>query len=162
MRFTATASAVMAFAASALAQTEGFNPINTPAKDAVLPAGSTFEVTWDVPDEYRDDSVSISLIGGDNPKTLVPVTDIAGKLISWRDSTCALQCGSLANAEQQRALTMVSALSSGSSMSPLVMLPPTVLSSSLRRTPRSCSTPSPSTSRTARTTTRTAASPPRL
>ncbi|KFH48014.1 hypothetical protein ACRE_010470 [Hapsidospora chrysogenum ATCC 11550] len=77
MRFFASASAVLAFAASAMAQTADFNPVYSPKDGEVVPAGSTFEVTWSAPAKYKDGTVSISLIGGADQSTLVPITDIA-------------------------------------------------------------------------------------
>lgn len=78
MRFFASVSAALAFAASAIAQTADFNPIYTPTEGAEVPAGSTFEITWQAPAKYKDQTVSISLIGGASQGTLVPIADIAG------------------------------------------------------------------------------------
>lgn len=75
MRFTV--SAVLAMAASAFAQTADFDPIYTPESNAVIEAGSTFEVTWAAPAKYADGTVSIHLIGGATQNTQVPLLDIA-------------------------------------------------------------------------------------
>jgi hypothetical protein len=75
MRFT-IASAVVAFAASALAQTEGFDAINIPEENQVIPAGSTFEVKWDAPATYLTGTISISLIGGADQGSLQPIAEI--------------------------------------------------------------------------------------
>jgi len=77
MRFFPSASAVLAFAASAIAQTADFNPVYSPKDGEVVPAGSTFEVTWSAPAKYKDGTVSISLIGGADQSTLVPISDVA-------------------------------------------------------------------------------------
>jgi hypothetical protein len=77
MRFFAAASAALAFAASALAQTSSFNPVYLPAEDQTIQAGEPFTVTWKAPAEYRAGTVTISLIGGADQNTLVPLGDIA-------------------------------------------------------------------------------------
>ena len=78
MRFTIT-SAIVAFAASALAQTEGFDAINIPEENQVIPAGSTFEVKWDAPATYLTGTISISLIGGADQGSLQPIAEIDSK-----------------------------------------------------------------------------------
>lgn len=83
MRFS-TISAALAFAASAIAQTPDFNPIYTPEKGEEVTAGQTFEVTWQAPPKYKDETVSISLIGGADPASLVPISDVAGTLFPKR------------------------------------------------------------------------------
>lgn len=79
MRFYTTASAVLAIATSAFAQTPDFNPIYTPEKGEVVPAGETFEVTWSAPAKYKDGTISISLIGGPDDSALEPISDIASE-----------------------------------------------------------------------------------
>ncbi|KAG5962319.1 hypothetical protein E4U57_007089 [Claviceps arundinis] len=75
MRFSA--AAVLAFAASALAQTPDFDPIYTPKKDEVVAAGSPLVITWDAPAKYASGTVSISLIGGATQNSQQPIADIA-------------------------------------------------------------------------------------
>lgn len=77
MRFFSAASAVLAFAASALAQTADFNPVYAPSQDQVVPAGQPFKVTWSAPAKYSSGTVSISLIGGADQNSLVPIGTIA-------------------------------------------------------------------------------------
>lgn len=79
MRFNLSVTAVLAMAASAFAQTADFDPIYTPKSDEVVPAGSTYTVTWDAPAKYADDTVSIHLIGGASQNAQVPLLDIASK-----------------------------------------------------------------------------------
>merc|ERR1712000_120896 len=86
MRFFASVSLYLAFAASAIAQTADFNPIYTPTEGAEVPAGSTFEITWQAPAKYKDQTVSISLIGGASQGTLVPIADIAGGIQNSAES----------------------------------------------------------------------------
>lgn len=92
MRFFASASAALAFAASALAQTADFDPIFTPKEGAEVPAGSTFEITWEAPPKYKDGTIAISLIGGANQATLVPIADIAGKFSSRKKPLYQIRC----------------------------------------------------------------------
>ncbi|KAG5949693.1 hypothetical protein E4U60_002231 [Claviceps pazoutovae] len=75
MRFSA--AAVLAFAASALAQTPDFDPIYTPKKDEVVAAGSPLVITWDAPAKYASGTVSISLIGGPTQNSQQPIAEIA-------------------------------------------------------------------------------------
>jgi hypothetical protein len=76
MRFT-SASAVLALAASVFAQTPDFDPIYTPASNAELEAGSTFEVTWAAPAKYADGTITIELIGGVDQDHQVPIAVVA-------------------------------------------------------------------------------------
>lgn len=80
MKFFSTAAAVLAFAASAFAQTADFDPIYTPSNGEVVPAGKTYKITWSAPAKYASESISIHLIGGATQNTQVPLQDIAGKL----------------------------------------------------------------------------------
>jgi hypothetical protein len=77
MRFFASASALLAMTVAAVAQTADFNPVYTPSENEEVPAGSTFEITWSAPAKYADGTVSISLIGGADQGTQVPIADIA-------------------------------------------------------------------------------------
>lgn len=77
MQFSISAAAVLAFVASAFAQTADFDAVNTPAAWEVLPAGSTFKISWQAPAKYDGETISISLIGGATQGTQVPLIDIA-------------------------------------------------------------------------------------
>lgn len=77
MRFTITAAA-LAFAASALAQTTGFDAFTTPAKDENVPAGETYTIVWQ-PNGVTG-TVTLSLLGGATPGTLNVLNTLAGKL----------------------------------------------------------------------------------
>ncbi|KAI6783707.1 uncharacterized protein J7T54_001583 [Emericellopsis cladophorae] len=77
MRFFASASAVLAFVASAIAQTPGFNPIFTPGLNQEVPAGENFEITWQATEPYKNANIKISLIGGASQGTQQPIQDIA-------------------------------------------------------------------------------------
>ncbi|KAJ6779672.1 hypothetical protein PWT90_02720 [Aphanocladium album] len=69
MRFTAS---VLAFAATALA---AFDPISSPPRDAVIPAGKPFTVEWNNPAPYQEGAVRIELLAGKTHETLQnPVT----------------------------------------------------------------------------------------
>lgn len=73
MRFFSAAAAVLAFAASALAQTADFDPVYTPAEGTVVQAGQPFKVTWSAPAKYQTGTIKIHLIGGADANTLVPI-----------------------------------------------------------------------------------------
>lgn len=77
MRFFASASALLAMITAAVAQTADFNPIFTPTELEEVPAGEPFVITWSAPAKYADGTVSISLIGGADQGTQVPIADIA-------------------------------------------------------------------------------------
>ncbi|KAK7417981.1 hypothetical protein QQX98_004283 [Neonectria punicea] len=77
MQFSISAAAVLAFVASAFAQTADFDAVNAPAAWEVLPAGSTFKISWQAPPKYDGETISISLIGGATQGTQVPLIDIA-------------------------------------------------------------------------------------
>ncbi|KAH7328918.1 Ser-Thr-rich glycosyl-phosphatidyl-inositol-anchored membrane family-domain-containing protein [Stachybotrys elegans] len=70
-------SAFLAMAASVLAQTADFNPVYTPLENEVIPAGTTYEVTWDAPAAYADGTITITLIGGATQGSQVPIQQIA-------------------------------------------------------------------------------------
>ncbi|QPH01181.1 hypothetical protein C2857_005380 [Epichloe festucae Fl1] len=75
MRFSV--AAVLAFVASAFAQTPDFDPIYTPKKDEIVPAGSSFTLTWDAPAKYTAGTISIELIGGATQNTQQHIANIA-------------------------------------------------------------------------------------
>ncbi|OAQ72307.1 cell wall beta-glucan synthesis [Pochonia chlamydosporia 170] len=75
MRFSITA--VLAFAATALAQTPDFDPIYTPKSGETIKAGAPFTVTWTAPPKYADGTIKIELIGGATQPTQVKLADIA-------------------------------------------------------------------------------------
>ncbi|KAI1412575.1 Ser-Thr-rich glycosyl-phosphatidyl-inositol-anchored membrane family-domain-containing protein [Hypoxylon sp. FL1857] len=69
MRSTIFASA-LAFAASALAQTAGFAVLTSPTEGEKVPSGKTFTIKWEA-GKYTG-PVTIALLGGATPTTLVP------------------------------------------------------------------------------------------
>ncbi|KAH0595607.1 hypothetical protein MHUMG1_06783 [Metarhizium humberi] len=75
MRFSV--ATILAFAATAFAQTADFDPIYTPKADETIPAGSTYTITWKAPAKYSEGTVKIGLIGGATQGTQVPLIDIA-------------------------------------------------------------------------------------
>jgi hypothetical protein len=77
MKFTLSLSALAAFAATVMAQTEGFDSVTQPEPNAKLPAGETFEVVWSAPKDYAEGTVSLHLIGGETQDTQQPLADIA-------------------------------------------------------------------------------------
>lgn len=74
---------------AAVAQTADFNPVYTPSSNEEIPAGSTFEITWSAPAKYADGTVSISLIGGADQGSQVPLADIASMS---SQAHCAFLC----------------------------------------------------------------------
>lgn len=72
-------SLLAAFAATAFAQTGDFDPVFTPEKNEEIPAGSTYEITWEAPEKYADGTVSLHLIGGETQDSQVPLADLAGE-----------------------------------------------------------------------------------
>ncbi|KAG6003970.1 hypothetical protein E4U21_001550 [Claviceps maximensis] len=88
MRFSA--AAVLAFAASTLAQTQDFDAIYSPKKDEVVTAGSDLTLTWDAPAKYDSGTVSIELIGGATQNTQQHIANIASgvsngaKTYTWK------------------------------------------------------------------------------
>lgn len=86
MRFTISATAVLAMAMSAFAQTADFNPVYTPESGAVVEAGSTFQITWEAPAKYAEGTISISLIGGATQGTQVPLQQIAAGIPNSAES----------------------------------------------------------------------------
>ncbi|KAH8737361.1 Ser-Thr-rich glycosyl-phosphatidyl-inositol-anchored membrane family-domain-containing protein [Ilyonectria robusta] len=74
-----SAAAVLAFVATAVAQTTGFDSVFVPASGEVVPAGSSFTIEWTAPAPYNDadDLVTIGLIGGATQNTQVPLLTVA-------------------------------------------------------------------------------------
>ncbi|KAK9421880.1 hypothetical protein SUNI508_05180 [Seiridium unicorne] len=70
MRFTISA-ALLAFAATAFAQTDGFDAMTAPLKDEEVPAGTTYSIKWQPTDAYDGSTVTLSLLGGDTASTLL-------------------------------------------------------------------------------------------
>lgn len=77
MRF-ATLSAALAFVASAIAQTAGFDAITSPTQWEKVAAGKAFTIKWQPGDVTG--TVTIGLIGGVAQNKQVPLSTIAGKL----------------------------------------------------------------------------------
>jgi len=83
-----SAAAVLAFVASAVAQTAGFAPITKPGPQETIPAGSSYQIGWQSTDAYTG-TVTISLLGGSSPGTLQPLgvlatsVDITAAAYSW-------------------------------------------------------------------------------
>lgn len=77
MRSTAVFASALAFAASALAQTAGFAVLTSPTQGEKVPSGKTFTIKWEA-GKYTG-PVTISLLGGDTPTTLIPGPVLASK-----------------------------------------------------------------------------------
>ncbi|PKS10578.1 hypothetical protein jhhlp_002332 [Lomentospora prolificans] len=76
MQFTISAAALLAFVSTALAQTANFDVIRAPTEDEIVPAGKTYTITWDAaPATYDDQTVTIVLLGGSSPGSLVPADE---------------------------------------------------------------------------------------
>jgi len=75
MRFSV--ATVLAFAAAVLAQTEGFNVITKPTQDEKVPAGATYEVTWQPGPEKYAGPITIALVGGATQQSLVTLDTLA-------------------------------------------------------------------------------------
>jgi hypothetical protein len=73
-------AAVLAFAASALAQTPNFDPITKPGQSETVAAGSSFQINWQPTAAYTG-PVTIALLGGATPGTLDVISTIASKFI---------------------------------------------------------------------------------
>jgi hypothetical protein len=71
-------AALLALSSTAFAQTPGFNVLTKPTQGEEVPAGSTYEIEWQPNAEYPG-AITISLLGGATPGTLVPLEDIASK-----------------------------------------------------------------------------------
>lgn len=78
MRSATVAASALAFAASAMAQVEGFAAMSAPTKGEDIAAGSTYSIEWEA-GKYTG-PVVISLLGGKTPETLVPGAQLAGKM----------------------------------------------------------------------------------
>jgi len=65
-------AAVLALASSVFAQTAGFDVISKPGNFEKVPASSTYNIVWDPKPEHAG-TVTISLIGGKDQKSLQPV-----------------------------------------------------------------------------------------
>lgn len=87
MRFSI--ATVLAFAASALAQTTGFDAITKPIKDEAVPAGSTYEIVWS-PDATHPGTIKIGLLGGASQGTLDVIDTIASKTSPVRSAAESL------------------------------------------------------------------------
>ncbi len=70
MRLVVQAATLLALASSALAQTPNFDSISKPTKDENVPAGATYTIVWQPSDAYNG-TVTISLLGGSGPGTLL-------------------------------------------------------------------------------------------
>ncbi|KAI1330276.1 Ser-Thr-rich glycosyl-phosphatidyl-inositol-anchored membrane family-domain-containing protein [Xylariaceae sp. FL0255] len=70
-----SALAILALAASVLAQTPGYAVMSTPADNEVVPAGETYTVKW-APGMYSG-AATLSLLGGTSPSTLQILNTIA-------------------------------------------------------------------------------------
>ncbi|EGS17005.1 uncharacterized protein CTHT_0073300 [Thermochaetoides thermophila DSM 1495] len=69
-------ASVLALAAAAFAQIDGFHPIYTPKKDEQVVAGTTYKIVWDYNPKYEG-TIAIDLLGGSSPSTLTVVDAIA-------------------------------------------------------------------------------------
>lgn len=90
MRSVAVAASALAFAASAMAQVEGFAVMSSPAKDEKISAGSTYSIQWDA-GKYSG-PVVISLLGGESPETLQLGAQIACERCSSSPLIVACRC----------------------------------------------------------------------
>lgn len=86
MRSTAVFASALAFAASALAQTPGFAVLTSPTQGEKVPSGKTFTIKWEA-GKYTG-PVTISLLGGDTPTTLIPgpvlaTVDVTEQSLAW-------------------------------------------------------------------------------
>lgn len=73
----ATLSAALAFVASVVAQTAGFDPITSPTQWEKVAAGKTFTIKWQPGDVQG--TVTIGLIGGAAQNKQVPLSTLACK-----------------------------------------------------------------------------------
>lgn len=78
MHTVAVAASALAFAASAMAQVEGFAVMSAPAKDEKVAAGATYSIQWDA-GTYTG-PVAISLLGGKSPETLEAGAQLASSI----------------------------------------------------------------------------------
>lgn len=87
MRFSL--AAVVAMAASVLAQDPNFNPIYKPERNERLAAGQEYTITWET-GSYPDEIINIYLIGGASTDVLTRVSTIASKSLHCRHPRPAL------------------------------------------------------------------------
>ncbi|CAJ2501109.1 Uu.00g039620.m01.CDS01 [Anthostomella pinea] len=83
-------ASVLAFAASAMAQTAGYAVMTSPASGEVLPAGETFTIVWEA-GSYTGPA-TINLVGGVTPSTLVPMGAISTVQIESGSFSWAVDC----------------------------------------------------------------------
>lgn len=69
MRVTVSAATLLAWVSAVMAQTSGFDAVLTPTKDEVVPAGSTYTITWDYSSTYAG-TISIQILEGATSTTL--------------------------------------------------------------------------------------------
>lgn len=69
MQFTISAATLLALVSAASAQTAGFDAITAPAKAEVVPACSSYKLTWDYVSTYAG-TVTIQLLEGATSTTL--------------------------------------------------------------------------------------------
>lgn len=70
--------------------TEHFDVLRKPETGQVIPAGTTFQIVWDPSPEYKDQTVSLRLLGGKTPETLQNQDFIVCEQINvefWRTRT---------------------------------------------------------------------------
>lgn len=79
MRFS-TVSAVLACAATACAQTAGFDAITAPTQDQNVAAGSTLDIVWEPTSTYNNDTITITLLEGSTPATLSTANVVASSI----------------------------------------------------------------------------------
>lgn len=79
MKFTLSVSALAAFAATVIAQTADFDPVFKPEMNQEIPAGKTFEITWEAPAKYAEGTVALELIGGADQDHQQPIAGVASK-----------------------------------------------------------------------------------
>ncbi|KAF7546207.1 hypothetical protein G7Z17_g8615 [Cylindrodendrum hubeiense] len=79
MQFRFSAAAALAFIASAIAQTTGFDSVFTPTSGEVVTAGSDFTLEWTAPGDWADAkyTVTIGLIGGATQNGQAPLLTVA-------------------------------------------------------------------------------------
>jgi hypothetical protein len=86
--FAKSCALALAAASSALSQTDGFDVITNPDSAGVtLPAGETFDITWDPSPAPLDGKITIVLLQGTSEALLQTGDTIASKLYSAIIST---------------------------------------------------------------------------
>lgn len=77
MRFLVPLIALLgAIIPATTAPTSGFHALTRPGRNEKVPAGKKYKVRWKVAEEYEDEKVVISLLGGDTGSTLDPIGTI--------------------------------------------------------------------------------------